>query len=352
MKVGDADPNRAVEWRALPVRELLRLAAGPTRDPAPLSLELLAGESGLERTLESNRIQKSGLALAGHAYGIEPGRVQILGVTELTYLEGLGEVARRRTLEGYFDLGLAAVVATDASRTLAAASPLRRDLMDAAEASDTPLLASRARSSETLLALHTLLDRTMAPRRRVHGVLVDVYEVGLLLLGASGVGKSEVALELVMRGHRLVADDVVECQAAPSPYSSGSAESVGAVVFGEPPEALRHHLEVRGLGILDVKRLFGVTAVRDRKRIDVVVRLVERDVIEDRLGLERRHHELLGVAIPERLVPVRAGRDMASILEVAARSHLLERAGESSLSDAVARIESAVRAKAPFRGGG
>lgn len=349
MSTGEAAHVRPVELRPLQVRELLAIAASGGSGPVSLDLRLVAGQAGLERSIASNRIQKSGLALAGHVHGIEPGRVQVLGVTEVSYLEGLSEDARRRTLAAYFDLDLSAVVVTDAARTLESNGSIASDLSSAADAKGTALLAARERSSATILALHTWLDRTMAPRRRVHGVLVDVFDVGLLLLGASGVGKSEVALELVMRGHRLVADDVVECQAAPSPYSSGSADSAGAVVFGEPHEALRHHLEVRGLGILDVMQLFGVTAVRDRKRIDVVVRLVERDVVEDRLDLERRHHELLGVAIPERLVPVRAGRDMASIMEVAARSHLVERAGAGTRADTVAKIESAVRAKAPFR---
>ena len=156
------------------------------------------------------------------------------------------------------------------------------ELVQCAEEAETPLSCSNERSSRTINALHALLDDRLAPRVRLHGVLVDVFGVGLLLVGKSGIGKSECALELVMRGHRLVADDVVECDWRPP-----------GMVFGAPAELLRHHLEVRGLGILNIKDLFGVTAVRERKRIDVVVRLVEwaKDTEYDRLGLDDRHHD-------------------------------------------------------------
>ncbi|HZO15920.1 MAG TPA: HPr(Ser) kinase/phosphatase, partial [Polyangiaceae bacterium] len=197
----------------------------------------------------------------------------------------------------------------------------------------TPLLLSPERSSRTITSLHALLDERLAPRQRIHGVLVDVFEVGLLLLGSSGVGKSEVALELIMRGHRLVADDVVDCMYRPP-----------GMVFGQPADLLRHHLEVRGLGILNIKDLFGVTAIRERKRIDVVVQLVE-SVLEgdyDRLGLEQRHHQILGVEIPELLVPVRPGRDMASILEIAARNELLKMGGHHPAKEFFGRLEGAL----------
>ncbi|MCA9619697.1 MAG: HPr(Ser) kinase/phosphatase, partial [Myxococcales bacterium] len=150
-------------------------------------------------------------------------------------------------------------------------------------------------------------------------------------LGSSGVGKSEVALELVMRGHRIVADDVVECQYRPP-----------GMVFGAPADLLRYHLEVRGLGILNIKDLFGVTAIRERKRIDVVVRLGDAGGGEedyDRLGLEQRYHEVLTVPVPELLIPVRPGRDMASILEIAARNELLKVSGHHPAREFFGRLE-------------
>lgn len=301
-------------------------------DPAlSIALTPLAG-ADTERTIEHTRIQKSGLALVGHFHGIVPARIQILGQTELSYLVQLGPEARRSALAGFFGLNLSCVVVTqerpgvDALGQGYEAVP---ELCAAAEASGTPLLLSSVRSSVTITELHALLDDRLAPRTRLHGVLVDVFGVGLLLMGASAIGKSESALDLVMRGHRLVADDVVECDFRPP-----------GMVFGAAAELLRNHLEVRGLGILNVKDLFGVTATRARKRIDVIVRLVEwsKDTDYDRLGLDDRFCDILGVAIRELVVPVRPGRDMASILEVAARNELLKSAGHHAARELVGTL--------------
>lgn len=284
-----------------------------------VDLERLAG-SAVDRPIEHARIQKSGLALAGHFHGIVPTRVQILGQTELSYLHSLSREARRERLSGFFSLGLSCVVVTRAKALADGAggeSP-ERELVEEADRTQTPLLLSSDRSSVTITALHALLDDRLAPRVRLHGVLIDVFGVGVLLIGSSGIGKSESALDLVMRGHRLVADDVVDCDYRPP-----------GAVFGGPAPALRHHLEVRGLGILNIKDLFGVTSVRKRKRIDVIVRLVEwsTDTAYDRLGLDDHYREVLGVSLPELIIPVRPGRDMASILEVAARNELSKSAG-------------------------
>jgi HPr kinase/phosphorylase len=297
-----------------------------------IPLAVAAGQNGLDRRIRSTRIQKSGLALAGHFHGIEPGRLQIFGMTELTYLRGLKPERCQLAVRRFFELDLCGVIITESDKAMAS-SAAAEALVACADETETPLLLSPERSSRTIMALHALLDERLAPRQRIHGVLVDVFEVGLLLLGSSGVGKSEVALELVMRGHRLVADDVVDCMYRPP-----------GMVFGQPADLLRHHLEVRGLGILNVKDLFGVTAIRERKRIDVVVQLVE-SVLEgdyDRLGLEQRFHEILGVDVPELLVPVRPGRDMASILEIAARNELLRMSGHHPAKEFFGRIEGAI----------
>ena len=296
-----------------------------------VELAVTGGASGLDRRIRSTRIQKSGLALTGHFHGIEPGRIQILGMTEMSYLRSLPDARSEAAIRRFFDLDLCCVIVTESDKAMIGDSRAPSILVASADASETPLLTSAERSSRTILALHGLLDERLAPRARIHGVLVDVFEVGLLLLGSSGVGKSEVALELVMRGHRLVADDVVECHYRPP-----------GMVFGAPADLLRHHLEVRGLGILNIKDLFGVTAVRERKRIDVVVQLVD-GMLEgdyDRLGLEQRRHDVLGVGVPELLVPVRPGRDMASILEIAARNELLKLAGHHPAREFFGRLES------------
>ena len=309
--------------RLLAVRELVE-------DPAlGVRLIVAAGDRGLDRTIRSSRIQKSGLALAGHFHGIESDRIQIIGVTEMTYLNRLAPRVCHEAVRHFFERDLCCVVVTEtkcgageageeADEDVCGPTHASDALAELANEMDTPLLFSAERSSRTITALHALLDERLAPRERIHGVLVDVFEVGLLLLGSSGVGKSEVALELIMRGHRLVADDVVECSYRPP-----------GMVFGAPADLLRHHLEVRGLGILNIKDLFGVTAFRDRKRIDVVVCLEDSPVEAelDRLGLEERYHRILDVDVPEPLIPVRPGRDTASILEIAARSELLKLAG-------------------------
>ncbi|MGD0527666.1 MAG: HPr(Ser) kinase/phosphatase [Polyangiaceae bacterium] len=289
-----------------------------------IDLRRVAGEAGLDRPLRHPRVQKNGLALAGHFHGVVPTRVQLLGETELSYLDSLSHEGRSVAARGYFSMGLSCVIITGGHEPPKA-------LASAAEATGTPLFTTSARSSRTINALHAVLDDRLAPHTRLHGVLVDVFGVGILLVGKSGIGKSECAMELVMRGHRLVADDVVLCDWRPP-----------GLVFGQPAELLRHHIEIRGLGVLDLRQLFGITAVRDRKRISIVVRLCEwKDEEEfDRLGVEERFHVILGTPIRELRVPVRPGRDMGSIIEMAARNEMLRRDGASTAHDFLERIES------------
>jgi HPr kinase/phosphorylase len=325
---GKGDIPGAITRPTLSVRDLIA-------DPGlGVEMTVLAGASGTGRLIEHTRIQKSGLALVGHFHGIVPSRIQILGQTEVSFLHRLPPAERKSALEGFFGRQLCCVVVTQGSRGEVDAStegflPVP-ELATCAEGSGTPLLLSSARSSVTITALHALLDDRLAPRVRMHGVLVDVFGVGVLLVGSSAIGKSECALDLVMRGHRLVADDVVDCDYRPP-----------GMVFGAPAQLLRHHLEVRGLGILNVKDLFGVTAIRERKRIDVVVKLVEwsHDTEYDRLGLDDRHHAILGVQIRELVLPVRPGRDMASIIEVAARNELLKNAGHHAAREFFGNLE-------------
>lgn len=186
----------------LTVRQLIE-------DPQ-LSLDLrrIAGESGLDRPLRHPRVQKNGLVLAGHYQGVVPTRVQVLGETELSYLDSLSQEGRSVAARGFFSLGLSCVVVSGGHEPPKA-------LVSAAEATSTPLFCTTARSSRAINALHAVLDDRLAPHTRLHGVLVDVFGVGILLLGKSGIGKSECALELVMRGHRLVADDIVRCDWRP-----------------------------------------------------------------------------------------------------------------------------------------
>lgn len=323
-----SDDEHAPEQASISVRSLL------ADQGLGLDLVLLAGETGLDRLIKHPRIQKSGLALVGHFHGIVATRIQILGQTELSFLHRLGVEDRRRSLRGFFKLGLSCVILTQAMHRSEESSGVGvmpvPELVQCAEETSTPLVLCNERSSVTIGAVHSLLDDRLAPRIRLHGVLVDVFGVGLLLIGSSAIGKSETALDLIMRGHRLVADDVVECDYRPP-----------GMVFGAAAELLRYHLEVRGLGILNIKDLFGVTAIRERKRIDVVVRMVEwsQDLEYDRLGLDDRYHTILGAQIRELVIPVRPGRDMASILEVAARNELLKNAGHHAAREFFGNLE-------------
>jgi HPr kinase/phosphorylase len=311
---------------SVPVTGSLReITTGEFAADADLAIELrrVAGEAGLGRPLRHPRVQKSGLALAGHFYGVVPTRVQVLGETELSYLDTLGHDGRSKASRGFFSLGLSCVIVS--------CDILPPDeLIAAAEATHTPLFVSEARSSRTINAVHALLDDRLAPQASLHGVLVDVFGIGVLLLGKSGIGKSECAIELVLRGHRLVADDVVLCDWRPP-----------GEVYGRAAELLRNHVEVRGLGILDLKALIGVTSVINRKRIDLVVQLVDwkNDAEYDRLGLEDRTFSILGTPIRELAVPVRPGRDMGTIVELAARSELLRRDGTHSARDLLGKLE-------------
>jgi HPr kinase/phosphorylase len=277
-----------------------------------LGLRLAAGAAGLDRPLDHARIQKSGLMFVGHTVGVVPSRIQIVGETEYSYLESLPrEVRLQRIEEAMERLRLSCVIVTRG------VTPLP-ELVECADRTATPLFLSSERSSATIAAVHRVLDRLLAASAQVHGVLVEIHGIGLLLHGPSAIGKSECALFLVERGHRLVADDAVVLTLEPS-----------GQIIGRPVPLLRDHIEVRGIGILNVRDLFGATAVRESAPVDVVVELCRyRDDEEyERLGLDEPRIELLGQRVAMLKIPVRPGRDMGVLLEVAARNQLLKRAG-------------------------
>jgi HPr kinase/phosphorylase len=291
-----------------------------------LTSYLAAGSAGLERRIGHSRIQKSGLVLVGHTHGLVRERVQILGETELSYIEALSPERQREAARHIFSLAPALVLVT---RGVTIPAPF----LEVAEQSGTPVAVCAEETSHVITELHTFLDDRLAPRTRIHGVLVDVFEVGVLLLGKSGIGKSECALDLVQRGHRLVADDVIECDYRPP-----------GMIFGEPAPLLKNHIEVRGLGILDIKELFGVTAIRERKRIDLVIQFEEgvADGEVDRLGVEGRTREVLGVRIRELVLVLRPGRSASSLIEMAARNELLRAVGKDSSLELVERVDRAL----------
>ncbi len=285
-------------------------------------LQLVGGEEGIDRPIDHPRIQKSGLVLAGHTHGIVPTRVQILGETEVSFLETLEPAVRRARADGLFALSLSCVIVTRGVQP----AP---ELVESAERTGTPLLVSSVRSSATIAALHGALDRLLAPREQRHGVMVEIHGIGTLLLGPSGIGKSECALFLVERGHRLVADDQVWLTRLPNDQ-----------VTAAPAPLLKHHLEIRGLGILNVRDLFGATSVWDEAVVDLVAELCpwREDEQYERLGLDQLTEPILGVELPKLRIPVRPGRDMAVILEVAARNELMKAAGHHAARDFARRL--------------
>jgi HPr kinase/phosphorylase len=285
-------------------------------------MRLVAGETGRDRTLDHPRVQKPGLALAGHTHGVVPSRVQILGETEITFLEGLSPEEQLQGARVLFGLGLSLVVVTRGVDPPAA-------LLQAAKETSTPLAIAEPRSSRAIQAIHRVLDGVLAPSETRHGVLMDVHGVGMLLLGPSGIGKSECALFLVERGHRFVADDQVILSLLPSER-----------IIGRAPTLLRNHLEVRGIGIINVRDLFGANAVRFEKTVQLVIEICpwSDDEPFDRLGLDDSTWDIFDIPIPMLRIPVRPGRNMAVILEVAARNHILKAAGHHGAQKFITRL--------------
>ena len=303
----------------LTVRSLLDEASG-------LRLLLVAGESGLGRNIAIHRIQKPGLALAGFVRQVHPERVQILGATEIDYIETLSAEEAQKSVDAFFSLNPACVIVTKGLEV----SPLLRD---SADRLGVPLLRTPLVSSIAIDQIQKYLELQLAPTASIHAVLMDVLGIGVLLLGKSGIGKSEAALDLIMRGHRLVADDLVEVR-----------RTSGSLLVGWASELIKHHMEVRGLGIINIKDMFGVAAVRDEKRIELVLELMRWDQSEshDRLGLDEMVYPILDVPVPLLRIPVSPGRNVSSLIEVAARNRLLQVRGHHSAREFQERLDRAL----------
>ncbi len=276
-----------------------------------LDLSLIAGQDGLKNKIRAAHIQKPGLALVGYNKHIVSHRIQVFGKTEIGYLSQQDENESRLVLEKFFNKRICCCIVTANQE----AHPL---LLEFSKKTQTPLLLTSMVSLEFISRITRFLAYRFARRTTMHGVLVDVFGAGVLILGKSAIGKSECALDLVLRGHRLVADDVVELRRI-------SQESVN----GRSSEVTKNHMEIRGLGIINIKEMFGIGAVRDRKKVHMVVKLVEwSDAMDyDRIGLDDQVYQILGVELPLATIPVRPGRNLTAIIEVAARNHLLKLEG-------------------------
>jgi HPr kinase/phosphorylase len=276
-----------------------------------LDLELIAGAEGLSRHITIPHTQKTGLALSGFDEYLRSGRVLVLGESEIRYLEGLIPAERTDVMRRVLAHDLPCLLVTDAFQP-------PHEVVIESDRARVPLLRTRAATPEAMSRLSAVLDTYLGVRGIIHGVLMDVLGLGVLVIGESGIGKSECALDLVVRGHRLVADDAVEIRCRAQSY-----------VLGSCPELTRHHMEIRGLGLINVQDLFGVASTRTSKRVELVVQLErwEQGREYDRLGLDERHYELLGIRIPMIRMPVAPGRNVAILVEVAARNQLLRSRG-------------------------
>ncbi len=276
-----------------------------------MELELLAGEEGLNRSLPGPDVSSPGLALSGFEDRFVADRVQVLGETEIAFLESLSADECRRRVDSILSAGVPCLVVTKGLDPPHA-------VVEAARGHDVPVLRTNLKTGDFYRRIKPYLEEAFAPSTAIHGSLADVYGVGLLFVGQSGIGKSECVLDLVERGHRMVADDVVLV------HRRGHD-----VLIGRGHELQRHHMEIRGIGIIDVQALFGIRATRQQKRIEVVVHLEEwRDAAHyDRTGLETETTEILDVPLPRVVVPLNPGKNITVIAEVLAMNHLLRYSG-------------------------
>jgi HPr kinase/phosphorylase len=286
-----------------------------------LRLTWLSGRAGSNRRLTSETIQKPTLALIGHLNFVHPNRVQVLGCAEMDYLRKLDQTALRKAIDNLFATELAAVVVANGEDV-----PL--PLAEAAERTATPLFTTPEQSPYLMQVLSHIITQALAPSTILHGVFLEVLGLGVMISGDASVGKSELALELISRGHRLVADDALEVYAvAPD------------TLEGRCPTLLQDYMEVRGLGVLNIRRLFGETAVKHKKNVKLIIHLTPAEKWEtvDRLDMKAETRDIIGIQIPEVRIPVAVGRNLAVLVEVAVRNHILRLRGFNSAEEFVER---------------
>ena len=283
----------------------------------PLQLSFSAGEEHQSNPIQERSLNRPGLIFAGFQQYFAHRRLQVMGLAELTYLKSLTQDKQASRLKEFYSRGIPGVIITRNRQP----SKIIRELADAHK---VPLMRSPLVTMDLISEATILLDDLMSPRMQMHGTMIDINGIGLLIEGDAGIGKSEVALALIEKGHSLVADDVTVLRAT----SSGQ-------LIGTSVPVTRHHMEIRGLGIIHVPSLFGVSSIRDAKKLDLVIRLVgsERMADIDRTGLSSKTKELLGITIPYYEVPVGAGRDLAHVVEVASLNQKLKNLGHDAAKE-------------------
>ena len=295
-----------------------------------VNLEKVIREMKLDRLYYPNKevlidtadLNRPGLQITGFFDYFDPSRIQVFGMVENTYLAGLSSEVRYNSLKRLFEKQISAVILTRNSNASA-------EMLKLAEEFETPVLRTSQPTASFTSSLNAYLNVELAPRITRHGVLVEVYGQGVLILGESGVGKSETAVELIKRGHRLVADDAVEIKKV-------SSKSL----IGVSPDIIRHFIEIRGIGIVDVKNIFGMGAVKESEKIDMIIHLEawEKGKQYDRLGLVDEYTNILGLDIPSLTIPVKPGRNLAVIFEVAAMNNRQKRMGYNAAEELNRRI--------------
>jgi HPr kinase/phosphorylase len=292
-----------------------------------LHLELLTDGACLDRPIGSPTLSSPGLILSGFEERKPRGRLQVLGETEIRFLRSQDLAGLEAVLSRLFSIDMPAVIVTKGM-----AVPDR--LVSMAQEHGIPLLRTTLKTGDFYQRIHPYLEEMFAPTTTLHGSMADVYGVGLLIVGRSGIGKSECVLDLVERGHRLVADDLV--------YVSRRGNDV---LIARGHELQRHHMEIRGVGIVDIPALFGIRSIRQQKRIEVVVRLVDWDdkAVFERTGLETELIEVLDVRLPQVTIPLNPGKNITVVVEVVAMNHLLKYAGVHSAERFNTRLQAAMR---------
>lgn len=287
------------------------------------NLELVSGEAGVGRYITTSDISRPGLEMAGYFTHYPADRVQLLGKTELSFFEMLPEKEKRSRMKQLCSDETPAIII---SRGL----DVPQELVEASNENHVPVLVTKLTTTRFSSRLTNFLESKLAPTTAIHGVLVDVYGIGVLIIGKSGVGKSETALELVKKGHRLVADDSVEIR-----------QEGENMLVGFPPPLLEHLLEIRGIGIIDIMTLFGASAVRPYKRITLIIELEtwDPDKFYDRLGLDEEKMKIIDSEVTKLTIPVQPGRNVSVIIEVAAMNYRLKKMGVNAAEEFSRRLD-------------
>jgi len=294
-----------------------------------LSLSLLSGEEGLSRPVRVPEAHRPGLGLAGHLKEYVNQRILVLGSVEVSYLKDLDEELRKERIQGILTPKTPAVV-------IAGRFGPPKELMQYCDENALPLLRTKMKTVEFLARLTFSLNEDFSPSITCHGTLVEAFGVGVLIQGDSSIGKSEAALGLIERGHRLISDDVVKIQLREGSYLMGSG-----------PELTRHLLEIRGIGIINVAHLYGAVCVRDDKRIDLIVRLEAWDdkKFYDQVGLDQQFCDILGMKVPFHILPVKPGRDVVLLIETITLNYRLKEMGFNSAKDFNVKLLEAIAKK-------